>query len=80
MTVKCLEYEAGSDQAQGTAYQTIDTGVGNANDQSISGVLTLYAPSSTTYVKHFRIEGKLTLHRLQYGQFTPLVTSTQPPQ
>jgi hypothetical protein len=28
-------------------------GVDNAADNGCSGVLTLYAPSSTTYVKHF---------------------------
>jgi hypothetical protein len=40
-------------QQQGTAYQSMTLGTGNATDESASGVLTLYAPSSTTYVKHF---------------------------
>ena len=48
-----LEYYASSDQAQGTAYQQITSGIGIENDESCSGILTLYAPSSTTYVKHF---------------------------
>ena len=48
-----LGYRAANDQAQGTAYQKITFDVGNASDKSASGVLTLYAPSSTTYVKHF---------------------------
>ena len=48
-----LEYQTSSDQANGTAYQRISTNAGNDNDQSVSGVLTLYDPSSTTYVKHF---------------------------
>lgn len=48
-----LEYQTSSDQAQGTSYQRLTTNAGNDNDQSVSGVLTLYAPSSTTYVKHF---------------------------
>ena len=48
-----LQYVTGSDQAQGTAYQTIGYYTGNGNDESESGILTLYAPSSTTYVKHF---------------------------
>ncbi len=63
-SVEVVEYEAGADQAQGTAYQTLDTGVGNDNDQSISGVLTLYAPSSTTYVKHFtsRVSSHYTVY------------------
>ena len=46
-----LAYYVG--QAQGTAYQLISSATGNDNDQCTSGVLTLYAPSSTTYVKHF---------------------------
>jgi len=46
-------YEADFDQAQGTAYQVLANYVGNDNDQSCNGVLTLYNPSSTTYVKHF---------------------------
>ena len=48
-----LAYDGGYDQAQGTAYQSITQNVGSDNDQSCSGMLTLYAPSSTTYVKHF---------------------------
>ena len=46
-----LQYYTG--QAQGTAYQFLSSATGNDNDQCTSGVLTLYAPSSTTYVKHF---------------------------
>ena len=55
-TVTSLLYQGGGfpyDQAQGTSYQTMAWWVGADNDQSASGVLTLYAPSSTTYVKHF---------------------------
>lgn len=52
-TDRSLSYNASYDQAQGTAYQRIGNNGGNANDQSISGILRLYAPSSTTYVKHF---------------------------
>ena len=48
-----LLYTTNYDQAQGTAYQKITSASGNDADQSVSGVLTLYAPSSTTYVKHF---------------------------
>ena len=46
-------YESGFDQANGTGYQHIGSYVGYDNDQACSGVLTLYDPSSTTYVKHF---------------------------
>ena len=48
-----LTYEASNDLAQSTNYQVIGLQVGNANDESASGKLTLFAPSSTTYVKHF---------------------------
>jgi hypothetical protein len=48
-----LNYETGHDEAQAANYQDVSRGVGNGNDESVSGVLTLYAPSSTTYVKHF---------------------------
>ena len=48
-----LEYRTGSDQAQGTAYQVLAEQVPTDADQSVSGILRLYAPSNTTYVKHF---------------------------
>ena len=48
-----LSYETGHDEAQAANHQDISRGVGNGNDESVSGVLTLYDPSSTTYVKHF---------------------------
>ncbi len=47
------EYNGGYDLAQGTGYQTLETNVGNDNDQSCSGELHLINPGSTTYVKHF---------------------------
>ena len=48
-----LSYIAGSDQAQGTGFQRlINDGIGNGNDESASGELTLFNPSST-FVKHF---------------------------
>ena len=62
-TGQALAYDGGSDQAQGTAYQRIlSTGTGSDNDQCVSGKLTLFAPSSTTYVKHFTSEGNGTDH------------------
>jgi len=38
---------------RGTAYQPLTRDTSYQNDSSVSGVFTLYAPSSTTYVKHF---------------------------
>jgi len=46
-------YQAGSDQVQGTAFQPLNTTIGSAADESISGELFLFNPSNTTYVKHF---------------------------
>ena len=48
-----LAYGTGQDQAQGTGYQRLTNYTASANDGSVSGILTLYDPSSTTYVKHF---------------------------
>ena len=48
-----LEYRTGEDQAQGTSFQLLCEGLGNDNDQSLSGYLHLFNPSSTTFVKHF---------------------------
>lgn len=49
-------YNTGLDLAQDTGFQTVANPSGNDNDQSASGVLTLFNPSSTTYVKHFIIK------------------------
>ena len=48
-----FNYEAGEDLAQSTSYQFIGNPVGNGNDESTSGTLHLFSPSSTTFVKHF---------------------------
>jgi len=52
-----LSYIAGEDQAQGTGFQTLSEDTGNDNDQSYSGELFLFNPSSTTFVKHFMARG-----------------------
>ena len=48
-----VEYRTDYDQAQGTSFQPISNTVGNGNDESISGSLHLFNPSSTTFVKHY---------------------------
>jgi len=48
-----LGYLTGNDQAQGTAFQTLAIEVNNDNDGSLAGVLHLFSPANTTYVKHF---------------------------
>jgi len=51
-TSTALEYRTSQDLAQGSGLQQL-AGSGNDNDQAISGTLTLFNPSSTTFVKHF---------------------------
>ena len=48
-----LSYETSHDEAQTTGFIDIDASIGNDNDQSTSGELFLFNPSSTTFVKHF---------------------------
>jgi hypothetical protein len=48
-----LNYLSGFDLAQSTSSQSLALAVGSDNDQSCVGTLTLFAPSSITFVKHF---------------------------
>ena len=48
-----LTYQAGYDQAQGTAYQPLCISIANDADAGAAGELHLFNPASTTYVKHF---------------------------
>jgi hypothetical protein len=54
-------YRTGDDLAQSTDFQGLTGSVGNDNDQSCSGVLHLFDPSSTTFVKHFIANVQQTL-------------------
>lgn len=71
-----LSYSPSDDLAQSTSYQRLCYGQGNADDKSASGYLHLFAPSSTTYVKHFisntnnvYIEDPYTINSLVSGYF-----------
>ena len=48
-----FEYRTNQDLAQSTDAQWLNVYLGNGADENASGELYLYAPSSTTYVKHF---------------------------
>ena len=48
-----LAYQTGDDLGQGTGFQFLTGYLGNGNDESSSGTLHLFNPSSTTFVKHF---------------------------
>jgi hypothetical protein len=49
-------YETGFDLAQSTSYIPLSQDTGNTADYNINGVLQIYNPSSTTYVKHFTVQ------------------------
>tara|TARA_A100001011_G_scaffold113132_1_gene119787 strand:+ start:563 stop:1213 length:651 start_codon:yes stop_codon:yes gene_type:complete len=48
-----LSYTTGSDLAQGTGFQVIADDLTVDNDHNLNGILHLFNPSSTTFVKHF---------------------------
>ena len=49
-----LQYVAAGDLAQGTGVQILTDGVSTGTgDESAAGILHLFSPSNTTYVKHF---------------------------
>ena len=79
-------YETGSDLAQGTGFQKLGRRMGNANDESQSGELWLFNPSSTTFVKHFiataqshyaPTDGSQQAHVAGYGNTTSAVDAVQ---
>ena len=48
-----LGYVTADDLAQSTDFQKIGKGQGSDNDQSCTGEIYLFSPSSTTFIKHF---------------------------
>jgi hypothetical protein len=56
-----FSYDTGSDLAQSTGSQVVLSQMGNDNDQSSSGYLHLFNPSSTTFVKHFIGKGSVCM-------------------
>jgi hypothetical protein len=64
-----IQYESPNDLAQGTGFQQIQKEQGNDNDQSISGTLQLFNPSSSVFVKHFLIRVNGMQHN-DYAQDT----------
>ena len=79
-----LDYGTDDDLAQSTGFQTITKNISNDNDGSFSGTLTLFNPSSTTYVKHFisntnKMETGVTANFIVagYGNTTSAVNAIQ---
>ena len=54
-----LGYSTGDDQAQGTAFQSITGLIGNGADESGAGILHIFDPSNSTFVKNY-------MSRMQY--------------
>ena len=52
-TSAALNYQTGADLAQATTDVFLNRSLGNGADESTVGILNLFNPSSTTYVKHF---------------------------
>ena len=61
-----LNYFGSSDLAQSTNFQRLIES-GNENDESASGTLHLFDPSSTTFIKHFMGSGQC-YQRSDYSQ------------
>lgn len=80
-----LRYLASSDLAQSTAYQPLGISVGNQNDESISGIIHIFGPASTTFVKHFisrsntyySADYTVDTHVAGYGNTTSAVDAVQ---
>jgi len=84
-TGAAVAYEVGSDLAQGTGFQYLAEGVGADADQSSAGILHLFNPASTTYVKQFysRVSNAHNSNKMQdsfasgYGNTTSAVDAVQ---
>ena len=80
-------YSTDNDQANGTAFQIISSVGGTQNDASLSGYLHLFAPSNTTFVKHFMARtiemyedaspGAIELHTAGYFNTTSAIDEIQ---
>jgi hypothetical protein len=80
-----LTYDTAADLAQSTSFQPVATALSSNADDSTSGSMTLFNPSSTTYVKHYinstSTAGSATYQRNEYsagyGNTTSAVNAVQ---
>jgi hypothetical protein len=61
-----IGYESSQDEAQDTGGVKLSVGVGTGSDESTSGELYLFNPSSTTFTKHF-ISTCTVVHHAEYN-------------
>jgi hypothetical protein len=65
-----LTYESSDDLAQGTGSQFLSSVIDNDNDACWDGMMRLFNPSSTTFVKHFISTGaSLGATQVSYNDF-----------
>ena len=78
-----LSYVTGGDLAQSTGSQQLGQSVDADNDSSLSGILHLFDPSSTTFVKHFMAttnfynhgDASINVYAAGYGNTTSAVNA-----
>ena len=84
-TTAAVGYETSVDLAQATGVKKLTEEIGNGADESAAGILTLYSPASTTYVKHWNstisyywsANGSFTSRTSGYANHTAAVTAIQ---
>ncbi len=73
-----LYYDASRDAAQSTSGIPLEHYVGNGADESISGRMWLYAPSSGTYVKHWMAQfSENAQHNAAYSTYVAGYINTE---
>ena len=80
-----LIYEASYDLAQSTSFQQLTENTGNENDECFVGTMSLFNPSSATFVKHFLFKSSeyqqqnynLSTYVAGYGNTTSSVDAIQ---
>ena len=63
-----LQYVTSLDQVNGTSFQDFGVSVGDDGDQSVSALMYLYTPSSTTFTKFF--QSRIIVHHSDNGVFS----------
>ena len=75
-----IGYSSSLDLAQSTGFQHLGYQTGNGSDESQSGTLEIYSPSSSTFVKHFisRISNYRSNNYLEDTFVAGYINSTSP--
>jgi hypothetical protein len=80
-----LTYDTGADLAQSTSFQNLSNVSGNGADENLGGFMSIFNPSSTTYVKHYisriswnhKDDYEIDNHIAGYGNTTSAVNAVQ---